>query len=401
MGKPTIDGEKLGVNGRVVVDEHGEELIKKGELNVYNKWIIEVHGNPAQGEVVEVADKRGNTLAYGFYENIGAIGVRVLSYEKIDDPIQVIEEKIMKAHSLRANRLKLSEFYRLINSDGDEMPGLIVDAYKDIAVIQSSSIGFDKTLYKIAKILMRKLNFKTIYVKNDQRSRIKVGMKIWKKIVMGDKKTRTIINEGNAKFHVDVENGQKTGFFIDQRPNRIELEKYVNPNMKVLDLYSYTGGFGIHAAIKGAKVVMIEESIYAVNEAIRNAKLNGVEDKCKIIKCRVEDYMRTCKSKFDIVICDPPALIQKLEDKRKGKKAYLKLYESTMKILNDGGLLIASSCSHFISESEFLDLIWRASMKAKREVKLIGKVRGASPCHIARPRDKHLMYLKVAFLHVN
>jgi len=388
----------LKLTGTVTVSKYGEELIRKGELNVYNKWIINREGELIQGNIVKVLNEKGNLIGYGFYENIGAIGVRILSREEIN--LDEILSRIYNAYKFRIDKLKLKSFYRLVNSDGDLLPGLIIDAYENIAVIQSSSIGFDKILYKIAEMLINKLNFKTIYVKNDQRSRIEAGLRVWKKIIMGEKRTRTIINEGNVKFHVDVENGQKTGFFIDQRPNRIELEKYVESNMKVLDLYSYTGGFGIHAAIKGAKVVMIEESEYAVNEAIRNIKLNNVEDKCKVIKCRVEDYMTTCKDKFNIVICDPPALIQKIEDKRRGKRAYLKLYESTMKILERDGLLIASSCSHFISRNEFLDLIWKASIKAGRKVKLIGEVRGASPCHVARPRDKHLMYLKVAFLQV-
>mgnify|MGYP000164957622 CR=1 FL=1 len=391
----------MEIRGKVYLTKEGSKLVANGELNIYSQWIRKVEGKPPRGSLVEIFDLEEKRLGKGFYENIGAIGVRLLSYE--DEPItlQTIIDRICKAEKFRKERLRLRSFYRIINADGDLMPGMIVDKYEDIIVIQSSSIGFDKILEPLAKAILRELNAQTVYAKNDQRSRREVGLNVWRGTIAGERKTRTLVEEGAAKFYVDVEKGQKTGFFIDQRYNRIELEKYVSEGDKVLDLYSYTGGFGIHAAVKKANVVMVEESNYAICEAKRNAKLNEVLDRCKIICGRVETYLEESNEKFDIVIADPPALIQSRERKKEGLIAYLNLYEAAIHKVKSGGLLVASSCSYFINEEEFMKMIWKAARRAERNLKLAGKVRGTSPCHAARPRDKHLMYLKVAFAIVN
>jgi len=391
----------MEVKGKIYLSREGSRLVANGELNIYSQWIRKVEGNPTKGSIVKVLDFQGKLLGKGFYEDIGAIGVRLLSFEDEELTLQTIIDRIVKAEEFRKDKLKLRSFYRIINADGDLMPGIIIDRYEEIIVIQSSSIGFDKILKPLAQSIMRELNAKTVYVRNDQRSRREVGLKVWRGTLAGDKITRTIVLEGEVKFYVDVGKGQKTGFFIDQRCNRIELEKYLSKGDKVLDLYSYTGGFAIHAAHKNAKVVMVEESGYAVTEARKNAELNGVQDKCKIVCGRVEEYLEKCDEKFDVVIADPPALIQSRDRRKEGLRAYLKLYEAAIKRVEHGGLLVASSCSYFINEEEFMKILWRASRNAGRILKLIGRVRGASPCHLARPRDKHLMYLKVAFVAVN
>lgn len=383
--------------GKIFLTREGSKLAEKGELNIYSQWISRIEGRPPKGSIVKIYNSNGELIGQGFYENLGAIGVRILTKKDEELNLQYIINKIIKANNLRKERLKLKSFYRVVNADGDDLPGLIIDRYEEILVIQSSSIGFDKILTPLSKLLIKELDVKTIYIKNDQRSRREVGLEIWRKVIEGEKKTRTIIVEGEVKFHVDVEKGQKTGFFIDQRPNRIELEEYIERDDEVLDLYGYTGGFTLHAAIKGATATLIDESEYAVKEAKNNAKLNRVEDKVKIIRERVENYLEKCNKNFDIIIVDPPALIPSKNKIKAGKKAYLNLYKKVLSKLKKNGLLVASSCSFFLNEEEFIEILVKAASKIQRELKITGKVRGASPCHITRPRDKHLRYLKVIF----
>lgn len=388
------------INGKVYLTRKGSRLAEKRELNIYSQWISKIEGQLTQGSIVEIYNSNKELIGQGFYENLGAIGVRILTRKEELD-IQYILNKIIEAHELREKRLRLESFYRVVNADGDLLPGLIVDKYKEILVIQSSSIGFDKILKPLSQLLIKELDVKTIYIKNDQRSRREVGLQIWRKVIEGEKRTRTMIKEGKAKFYVDVEKGQKTGFFIDQRPNRIELEKYVNKDDEVLDLYGYTGGFTVHAALIGANTTLVEESQYAIKEAENNMKLNNIQNKVKIIKDKVENYLRRCNNKFDIIIADPPALIPSRNKIREGKKAYLNLYREAIRKLKANGLLVASSCSFFLNEEEFMKILVKATNESRRELKIIGKIRGASPCHATRPRDKHLRYLKVVFAIAN
>ena len=388
-------------NGKVYLTREGSKLAEKGELNIYSQWISRIEGQITQGNIVKIYDFNGELIGQGFYENLGAIGVRILTKKDEELNIQYIVKKIIEAYNLREKRLRLNSFYRVVNADGDVLPGLIIDKYEEILVIQSSSIGFDKILKPLSQLLIRELDVKTIYIKNDQRSRREVGLQIWRKVIEGEKRTRTIIREEEAKFYVDVEKGQKTGFFIDQRPNRIELEKYVNKDDEVLDLYGYTGGFTVHAALTGANTTLVEESEYAVKEAKNNIKLNNIQNKVEIIRDRVENYLEKCNNKFDIIIADPPALIPSRNKVREGRKAYGNLYREVIGKIKKGGLLIASSCSFFLNEEEFMKILVKAAIENNRGLKVIGKIRGASPCHITRPRDKHLRYLKVIFAIVN
>ena len=379
----------------VVLKKEAESLVSSGTLTIYSKWVKKVHAEPGDFVRVYVDDE---PIGVGFYEGIGAIGVRILSFEEHLDLLELLEHKIFKALKVR-ERLKVEGSFRLVNAEGDGLPGLIVDVYNDIAVIQSSSIGFDKNVEVIANILRKLLNLKTVYLRCDQRSRREVGLPIVRKPLYGNN-VRTIIEEGNARFYVDVEKGQKTGFFLDQRVNRLYLGEIVWERSKVLDLYSYTGGFAIHALHSKAKeAVLVEESPYAVEEAYRNLKLNKVHEKARIVNARVESFLEAIDEKYDVVIVDPPALIPALQYKEGGLKAYRSLYSKVFNIVEEDGILVASSCSYFLSQQEFIDLIEEVALKSGREVRIF-KISSASSDHLSRPQDDFLRYLKVLFLNV-
>ncbi|MCS7103482.1 MAG: class I SAM-dependent methyltransferase, partial [Candidatus Korarchaeum sp.] len=258
--------------GEVFLRKEGAERVESGQLNIYKKWLSSLRGPVSEGDLVAIKDDSGELLGIGFYEGVGSIAVRIISRE-LSDPAQVIEDRLKDSLSLR-EKLKLDNFFRWVYSEADSLPGLIVDAYDDLVVLSSTSLGMDQRIEDIAFMIDRIYGPSSILLRNDSRPRKEVGLPLEKRVIKGIK-IRSIIREGSALFHVDAVEGQKTGFFIDQRMNRLKLGRLAGPGDRVLDLFSYTGGFALHAAISGADVTAVEESDYAVAEMRRNALLNS------------------------------------------------------------------------------------------------------------------------------
>jgi len=381
----------------------GVDALRDGSAFVYNKWLKFVEGAPEVGELVELIDPEGEFLGCGIFERVGPVGVRVLSFTKCFSSLyEAIYEKIMRAYELRKRLNYVKEgSYRLINSDGDLFSGLIVDVYNDIVVIQSSSQAVDKVMPTIVEVLVEILGKDiTVYEKSVQRSRRDIGLEFAEKFHRG-RKHRTIIVEGNSKFIVDVVKGQKTGFFLDQRDNRVKLEKYVCGSERVLDLFSYTGGFGIHAANAGAEhVTFVEEDPVALEILHENLKLNRARN-YSVYGENVWNVLRkllASREKYDAVIVDPPAFIQSMEGFRKGYEAYMKLYTLASQLVKENGIIFLSSCSFFLRREEFVKLIHKVLIKQYDYVIL--EVGRASKDHVLRYADKHLDYLKSSFIYL-
>lgn len=379
--------------GRVYLRSEARSFVEKGYLTLYSKWIEKVE-DVERGDYVEIYLGR-EIVGYGFYEGVGAVGVRILSREH-SNLEEAIRENLEEAYRFKPKIMPWNS-YRLINADGDLLPGLIIDVYNDLIVIQSTSIGFDKNLNHVIEWLIENYEPRMIFLRNDQRSRIEAGLPIERKPVYGGGRPETIIDEGDCRFLVNVEKGQKTGFFLDQRVNRLKFGELIWADAEVLDLYSYTGAFAIHALVNGAsKAVLVEESPIAVDYAKTNLDLNSVDDRAVIFNVRVEEFLRKDKSSYDVIIVDPPALIPSLEVKDEGLRVYRRLYRDVVKKVKHGGLLVASSCSYFLSLDELLEILREASTTLKREVKIVW-IHGASPDHTSRPQDSFLRYLKVVF----
>lgn len=379
---------RWSLSGEVFLKSEGAERVKSGQLNIYLKWLSSIRGPVSEGDLVAVKDEAGDLLGIGFYEGIGSIAVRVLSRE-ITDPLSLFRERLEEALALR-ERLKLDNFFRWVYSEADSLPGLIVDAYDDIVVLSSTSLGMDLRIESIAEIVSEIYRPSSIILRNDTRPRREVGLPTERKILRGSK-SRTVIREGSALFHVDTIEGQKTGFFIDQRSNRLKLEQIAGPGDKVLDLFSYTGGFGIHAALFGADVTAVEESDYALTEMRRNLELNSVE--AAVIKSRVREFLESDSGVYDIVIVDPPALAPRREMLDLARRTYFALNASAISKVSPGGLMITSSCSLFVSKEEFRRIIERSSSRANREVKILSEL-GPSPDHPYDPKHPWTLYLK-------
>ncbi len=380
--------------GEAVLAEEGASRLRKGQRNIYVKWLVSLRGPVEKGDLVVIKDERGDTLGLGFFEGIGAMAVRVLSTE-LEDPSSLLYRRLEEALRLR-EKLKLDNFFRWVHSEADALPGLIIDVYDDVVVISSTSIGIDRRVEEISAMVEDLFRPSSIVLKNDSRPRREVGLPSERRVLSGGK-TRAVVRESGALFHVDTIKGQKTGFFIDQRLNRMEVGYLAGPGDRVLDLYSYTGGFAIHAALSGAEVVAVDESEYAVTEMRSNAKLNSIE--LVAVQSRVKEFLEGDSSVYDLVIVDPPALAPSRDMVPRAKKTYTAVNAAAMERVVSGGLMFTSSCSQFITKEEFRKIVVRAATLSNREITILGE-RGASPDHPIDPMHPWTGYLKGLLLRV-
>ncbi len=384
--------------GKVVIHGEGVQRLKRGEHNLYLKWLRRVQGDVERGDLVEIVSDRGESLGWGFYEGVGAMAVRVVTFDPEERPTEkTFRQRIEKALRLR-ERLRLGNFFRLVHSEADGMPGLIVDVYSDLGVISSTSAGMDRRLGFLAELLVELLGLRAIFVRNDTRTRREVGLPTWRGRLLGEGEPRTVIEEGSVKFEVDVLRGQKTGFFIDQRENRLLMERYAPQGGEVLDLYSYTGGFGLHALAGGARrATLVDESDYAVEAALKNAELNGFEGRVSAVRGRVKEFLESAIERgaaFDAVVVDPPALVPSRDRMSMGLRTYVAVNATAMKVVRPGGLMISMSCSQFVTAERLRSILLDAASKAGRRIKFLGGVLGQSPDHPVDPLHPWTGYLK-------
>ena len=388
--------------GRVKVRGEGAEKALRGSSIVYSKWVKPL--TPLKtGDLVELETSDGGVIACGFWEEGTPVAVRVLYQGNClhSTPMEALEDLLEEALRAReaAGIIGAFDAFRLVNSDGDMISGLIVDVYSDVAVIQSSSPAIDRHLGVIVGFLSKELGVEHVYEKSTQRSRLDIGLEPRRRWLKGGK-SEVVITEGSAKFVVNVVEGQKTGFFLDQRPNRLEISKFVKGGEKVLDVFSYTGAFGIQAALAGAReVVFIEEDPRAAAMLVKNLRLNGVTNYRVINKSVWEIRGEVGEDAFDIVIVDPPAFIQSgdAESIRKGLKAYRRSYLWSLERASSDSIVYLSSCSYFLRRDMFLKLVNKVITIRGWRYRMLGSLRGAGPDHTLRS-EEYLDYLKGAFI---
>ncbi|MCE4613094.1 MAG: class I SAM-dependent rRNA methyltransferase [Desulfurococcales archaeon] len=389
-------------SGRALVRVGGEgyRRVLSGSSIVFRKW-VSARGLTVAGSLVDLEGPRGDYVGCGLWEPHGPVAVRVLFRGSCpaSDALEAVVSRLELAfRARRAMGFGGESGYRLVNSDGDMLSGLIVDVYNDVAVVQSSSYAFDSLVNSLAPAIAELTGAGHVYEKSTQRSRIDIGLGPRARWLLGGK-PRTVIREGDAVFVVDVVRGQKTGFFLDQRLNRLETARLVSGGERVLDAFSYTGGFGIHAALAGAsRVFFLEEDPVALELLRENLRLNRVSE-YEILPGSFWETINRLEGFFDILVADPPAFIQSdsPEAKRKGAKAYLRAYTGLASKAKPGSIAVLSSCSYFLGRREFVKLVSRSISSAGHEYRMMGSVRGLPPDHSLRG-EEYLEYLKTAFL---
>ncbi|MEG0592187.1 MAG: class I SAM-dependent rRNA methyltransferase [Coprobacillus sp.] len=355
---------------KITISTEGEKWLDKGQMWMYSNNAENIDETIKNGELVDIMTTTNRYMGTGFISKESHITVRILS----KNPNEIIDREFFKkriqfAYDFRKT-LEGSNITncRLIFGEADELPGLTVDRYNDILVSQMSSYGLDKNKDMLYELLLEVLHedgqdVKGIYERNDIKVREKEGLiqekGYWKNAQLP---TTTVINENGLKLNVDVENGQKTGYFLDQKENRVLLRK-MSHDKKVLDCFSHTGGFALNAAYGNAKsVVAVDVSQTALDQGYANAKLNNLQDRMSFIKADVFDYLDECeKGQYDIIVLDPPAFTKSRRTINNAYNGYKRINMQAMKLLRDGGYLITCSCSRFMETDNFEKMLREAA----------------------------------------
>lgn len=377
-----------------------EEDILKGFPWVYNNEVHSFQGTIENGEVVQVHSFNNEFVGYGFLNVNSKLMVRMLSLKK-EDIIDksFFQNKIRYALEHRKN-LNLGTAQRLIFAEADFLPGLIVDQYNDILSVQFLCLGMDKIKKEIVEILIDEIKPRGIYERSDTPIRLKEGLLEVKGVLYGSFDPCVEIVENDIHFIVDVEHGQKTGYFLDQKFNR-DMIKYYAKDKVVLDCFSNVGGFALHACKYGAKHVdACDISRLACEQIIANAKLNHYTQ-LDVICTDVFDYLRRdeLNNKYDVIILDPPAFTKDKTTIKKAYRGYKEINLQALKVIKSGGYLLTFSCSQHMTPELFMEMIKEAAYDAKREVQFIDFTIQA-PDHPALLTGKEQLYLKCIVLRV-
>jgi len=381
---------------KIILKKGKEESLRRFHPWVFSGAIAKITGDADDGCIVEVFSASNEFIASGHYQH-GSISVRVLSFEKRPIDQDFWNNRIFKAFSVR-KKLGLAQrpgldVYRLIHGEGDGLPGLIVDYYNGTAVIQTHSIGMHKELNKIVSGLREVLGEDLVAIYNKSTSSLPSRYSelssdgyLWGKPV-----TR-LVTENGCQFRVDWEQGQKTGFFIDQRESRQLLLRY-SANRTVLNLFGYTGGFSVYAARGGAgKVITVDSSKPAIELANENMRINGYESLSQTIVSDVFDFFASNHSTAGIVVLDPPAFAKHTQALKVALQGYKKLNVAGFRMVEPGGLLFTFSCSQVVSRSDFRKTVFTAAAIAKRNVRIIHQLSQPAdhPVNIYHPEGEYL-----------
>ncbi len=383
---------------RIIIPEKLAEEILQGKRVIVKKE-FRLPENIKPGTLVDIYDEKGNFICKASANPYSNIVLRVISFEKDFDIKELFLERLKKAKKFRERFYKGT--YRWVYSEADFLSGLIVDKYNDIVVFQNSNPFFEKYKRELVEAILEIEDIEAIYEKDKYRSRVLEGLKEVEKFWYGNKE-ETIIEEGKARFYVNVVLGQKTGFFLDQRENRIFFEGIAEG--KVLDVFAYTGGFGIHAALNPnvEKVVFIEKDEKATYYIKKNAELNDVKDKIEIIEgdaFKILPKLVDKGEKFDVVNLDPAGLAVSGVPKAKAMKSLYIINSFAIKLIKEG-YLVTSDCSYYIHLEEFKELIFKAIRYNKKEGKLFHIGRQAFD-HPVVSFHKELEYLKTLYIYIN
>ncbi len=340
---------------------------------VFNNEVESIEGNPQPGDIVDVFYFDKKFAGRGYYNNNSLIIVRLLTRVKEEINESFFHNRILEAWNYR-KKIGYTKNCRLVFGEADNLPALIIDKFNDYFVIQTLSFGIDVWKDSIVKSINSIFKPKGIYERNDVSVRKVEGLEQKKGFLSNPFNTEIIINENGLKFYVDIENGQKTGYFLDQQDNRKAIQHIVK-DAEVLSAFTYTGSFEIHAAHYGAKSVLgLDISEKAIAEANRNAALNGLENICKFESINAFDVLKKWGKEgrqYDVVMLDPPAFTKSRENIKKAITGYNEINLRGMKLLKSGGFLVTSSCTNLVNPEQFLRTIEMAAKDARKRIKQV------------------------------
>lgn len=364
-----------------------EVFVKKGEARafkaggfwIYDNEIDRIEGDFSEGGFVDVLDYDGYFLGRGFINTKSKITVRIMTRRKgveIDDAF--LKARVHDAVEYRKDVIDMSSC-RMIFGEADGFPGLVIDKFSDVLVVESLALGIDRIKLKIIDFLKDELaacgmQITGVYERSDAKVRLLEGMERYKGFIGEPFDTKVAIEENGVKYMVDVLDGQKTGFFLDQKNNRAAVAKLCK-GKRVLDCFTHTGSFALNAAKGGASYVMaVDASDVAISQAKENAALNGMED---VVECVCADVFELLPKlieqgeQYDVVILDPPAFTKSRNSIKNATKGYREINLRGMKLVKDGGFLVTCSCSHFMDQELFAKTIAEAARGAHKRLRQV------------------------------
>jgi 23S rRNA (cytosine1962-C5)-methyltransferase len=393
---------------RVILQPTQEKRLLAGHSWVFSNEIKSVQADekPLPGDLAILVTSSGHEFGLAFYHPNSLIAARLLTRspkETVD--VEFFRKRLADAMAYRESLYPGENAYRLCFGESDGLPGLIIDRYGEILVMQVLSAGIERRLDMVREALETLLKPKAIYLKNDHRTRALEGLPLECKALTGKLPERVPILEGELRFNAALGEGQKTGHYFDQRDNRAFLRPYFK-GRSVLDLYCYTGGFAIAAAKAGAKnVFALDSSGPALTLARENAKLNGVEGIVTFDEGDAEAALESFSGlqqpfKPNFIVLDPPSLVPARKHLPKALRLYSKLNALALKALPRGGLLATATCSHHVSREDFVKMLRDAQAKAQRPVRFVA-LRGQSADHpvlLAMPETEYLHFALLELL---
>lgn len=354
------------------------------------------------GEILPVVSSQGELLGHAYFNRASGICGRFVSFGK-SDPLETIQNHLEKAFALRKKIFENEDTtaYRLVNSEGDFLPGLIVDVYGDIAVLQITTLGMEKLKPMIVEFLKNIPGITAIYEKSDSSARREEEMLPFVSWLYGKEREEVIVKERGISFSIHFPTAQKTGLFLDQREMRTLVQKYAK-GRTVLNCFSYTGGFNLFALQGGAKKADAVEIVGAHRQSFeKNIEINGYKKtQATFFEEDVFEFLRSEKVHgYDFIILDPPAFAKKRDDTTRACRGYKDMNRLAMKNLPENGFLLTSSCSHFVDRKLFQQVVFEAAVEANREVQIFSEhiLAPDHPLNVYHPEGE---YLKSFLLHV-
>ncbi|MBT4606720.1 MAG: class I SAM-dependent rRNA methyltransferase [Thiotrichales bacterium] len=384
--------------------------LKKGEdrrLHAGHLWVysneIDTAATPlsgfAAGQQIEIQSAGGKVLGNGYINPNTLIAARLVSRNssyRLDQSL--ITHRLKVALSIR-ERLFPGPYYRLVHGDSDGLPGLVVDRFGDTLSVQITTAGMELLRDAVIAALEKVLKPSVIVLKNDTPARLTEGLEQSVECVLGEAPERVALEENGVRFEAPLMSGQKTGWYYDHRISRERMQHYVS-GLRVLDLFSYIGGWGVQAAVAGAKeVICVDASEKFLEQVHHNAALNNVTDQVATLHGDAFDALkelRNAKEQFDLIIVDPPAFIKRKKDQKSGLQGYRRINELAMRLLSRDGILISASCSHHLQRSQLKSLLLASSRHIDRNLMLLEEGH-QGPDHPIHPAIPETEYIKTFF----
>ncbi|BDU50774.1 class I SAM-dependent rRNA methyltransferase [Haliovirga abyssi] len=361
---------------RVILKKMKDRKIRNFYPFVYKDEVKSIMGNYENGDIVDVVSEDLSFVGRGYINDNASTLVRVLTTqdEKIDK--KFIKNRIKTAYENRKHILNETNSIRLFYSEADGFSGLIVDMFGKYLSVQFRTLGIEKFKEEIIKSLREVIKPKGIYERSDMGSRIKEGLELKSGLIYGEIPDEIIMEDNGMKFIIDIVNGQKTGFFLDQRDSRKFIMNYIKPNSKVLDVFSSSGGFSMAALKKGSKkVVAIDKSPEALEVAKKNYSLNEFEGDFSTIEgdaFSILNILSQKKEKYDLIVLDPPALVKSKNDVKKGRDLFYNLCDNGFKLIEKDGILGVCTCAYHITLQDLIEVTRMAASKNGKLLKVVG-----------------------------